>query len=121
MSGIGNNGTQLDGKAWTLAMYGSYHPGERLFVDGLLGYQRLSYDLERFITANDGRVRGSRDGDQWFASQGYAVVRFTTGELCDAFDGCVEEIMRSLGLMDERSRTPTPSPSPQGGGGPGLR
>ena len=65
---IGNNGTQLDGKAWTLAMYGSYHPGERLFVDGLLGYQRLSYDLERFVTANDGRVRGSRDGDQWFAS-----------------------------------------------------
>lgn len=65
---IGNNGTQLDGRAWTLAMYGSYHPGERLFVDGLLGYQRLSYDLERFVTANDGRVRGSRDGDQWFAS-----------------------------------------------------
>ena len=65
---IGDNGTQLDGKAWTLAMYGSYHPGERLFVDGLLGYQRLSYDLERFVTANDGRVRGSRDGDQWFAS-----------------------------------------------------
>ena len=31
-------------------------------------YQRLSYDLERFVTANDGRVRGSRDGDQWFAS-----------------------------------------------------
>lgn len=65
---IGDNGTQLDGKAWTLAMYGSYHPGERLFVDGLLGYQRLSYDLERFVTANDGRVRGSRDGGQWFAS-----------------------------------------------------
>lgn len=65
---IGNNGTQLEGKAWTLAMYGSYHPGERLFVDGLLGYQRLSYDLERFVTANGGRVRGSRDGDQWFAS-----------------------------------------------------
>ena len=29
---IGNNGTQLDGKAWTLAMYGSYHPGEDAFL-----------------------------------------------------------------------------------------
>lgn len=65
---VGNNGTELEGRAWTLAMYGSYQPGERLFVDGLVGYQRLSYDMERFVTANDGRVRGSRDGDQWFAS-----------------------------------------------------
>ncbi|KRA45202.1 putative Ig domain-containing protein [Pseudoxanthomonas sp. Root630] len=65
---IGDNGTQLDGKAWTLAMYASYQPGERLFVDGLVGFQRLSYDLERFVTTNEALVRGSRDGDQWFAS-----------------------------------------------------
>jgi uncharacterized protein YhjY with autotransporter beta-barrel domain len=65
---VGDNGTELEGRAWTLAMYGSYQPGERVFVDGLVGYQRLSYDLERFVTTNDGHVRGSRDGDQWFAS-----------------------------------------------------
>ncbi len=65
---VGDNGTELEGRAWTLATYASYQPGERLFVDGLLGYQRLTYDMDRFVSANDGRVRGSRDGDQWFAS-----------------------------------------------------
>jgi very-short-patch-repair endonuclease len=58
--------------------------------------------------------------DQWFASQGYTVLRFNTGELYEAFDGCVEEIKRALCLIDT-NRTPTPSPSPQGGGESGRR
>ena len=73
-----------------------------------------------------GRLERDAARDQWFASQGYAVLRFNTGELSDAFDGCVEEIMRELRLIDT---TGTPSPAgasrltrpsfgtPQGGGG----
>jgi very-short-patch-repair endonuclease len=39
--------------------------------------------------------------DEWFASQGYKVLRITTDELSDAFDGCIEEILGALGLMED--------------------
>jgi very-short-patch-repair endonuclease len=39
--------------------------------------------------------------DEWFASQGYRVLRITTDELSDAFDGCIEEILGALGLMED--------------------
>ena len=65
---VGRNGTRSDAKSYTLALYGSYHPGETFFLDGLLGYQWLSFDSRRYVTANGGRVRGERDGKQWFAS-----------------------------------------------------
>ena len=64
---IGNDGSRVDGSARTVAFYASYHPG-RLFVDTLLGYQSLDYDLRRYITANGGTVNGQRDGSQKFAS-----------------------------------------------------
>ncbi len=71
----------------------------------------IEVDGEHHFTP-EGLLRDS-DRDGWFASQGYRVLRFNT----DAFDGCVEEIMRALGPGAESSRSPTPSPSPQGGGG----
>ncbi|WP_176140814.1 putative Ig domain-containing protein [Pseudoxanthomonas indica] len=66
-SEIGNQGSRSEGKAYTLAGYASYHPG-KLFLDALVGYQDLSYELRRYVTANGGHVSGSRDGGQWFAS-----------------------------------------------------
>ncbi len=54
--------------------------------------------------------------DVWFTTQGYKVVRFNTGELSDSFEGCIEEVLRELGLMGCDRYTPTPTPSPQGGG-----
>ena len=38
--------------------------------------------------------------DEWFTGQGYRVLRFSTGELSDSFDGCVEEILRELRLVE---------------------
>src|SRR5262245_2667001 len=38
--------------------------------------------------------------DEWLATQGYKVLRFSTADLSDAFDGCVEEILGELGLME---------------------
>jgi len=49
-------------------MYGSYSPGEVFFMDGLWGYQRLDYDLRRFVTTNGAFVNGNRTGSQWFGS-----------------------------------------------------
>ncbi|MEO5322332.1 endonuclease domain-containing protein [Mesorhizobium sp. CC13] len=54
--------------------------------------------------------------DDWPATQGYKVLRFNTGELEASFNGCIEEILRELGLMRD---TPTLDPSPQEVGGRG--
>jgi outer membrane autotransporter protein len=65
---VGQNGSRSDAKSYTLAAYGSYHPGEIFFLDGLVGYQWMSFDSRRHVAANGARVRGERDGKQWFAS-----------------------------------------------------
>jgi uncharacterized protein YhjY with autotransporter beta-barrel domain len=65
---IGDNGSRSRGNAYTAAVYGSYHPGDVFFVDGIAGYQRLSFDSHRYVTADGGFVDGKRDGDQLFAS-----------------------------------------------------
>ena len=40
-----------------------------------------------------------RKRDAWLGDQGYRVLRFSTGELSDAFDGCIEDIMREAGVL----------------------
>ena len=35
----------------------------------------------------------------WLSSVGYRVHRITTGDLDEAFNGCIEDILRELGLM----------------------
>ena len=67
-SDIGDNGSRSEGTAYTFAMYASYSPGDRFFLDGLVGYQKLDYDLRRFVTSNGAFVNGSRSGTQWFGS-----------------------------------------------------
>ncbi len=67
-SDIGDNGSRGEADAFTLALYASYSPGDRWFVDMLLGYQSLGYELRRHVGANDSLVDGSRDGAQWFGS-----------------------------------------------------
>jgi len=67
-SEIGDNGARSDGTALTGALYGSFKPGGAFFIDGLFGYQSLDFDLRRTVALTGNRVRGSRDGSQWFAS-----------------------------------------------------
>jgi len=67
-SGPGDNASRGEADAFTLALYASYSPGERWFVDMLLGYQSLGYELRRHIAASDGIANGRRDGAQWFGS-----------------------------------------------------
>jgi uncharacterized protein YhjY with autotransporter beta-barrel domain len=66
---VGDNGTNSRARAYTVAIYSSYHPGQSFFVDGLVGYQWLSFKSHRYITGSaDDFATGSRDGEQWFAS-----------------------------------------------------
>lgn len=67
-SDVGSNGSRSEGRAYTFALYGSYSPGEVFFLDGLWGYQKLDYDLRRFVTTNGNFVNGNRGGSQWFGS-----------------------------------------------------
>ncbi|TIV01520.1 MAG: autotransporter domain-containing protein [Mesorhizobium sp.] len=67
-SDIGDNGSRSTGHAYTAGLYASYHPGQNFFIDGLLGYQWLSFDSRRYLTSGGGFVTGDRDGGQWFAS-----------------------------------------------------
>ena len=46
------------------------------------------------------RIQRDAIRDEWLATQGYKVLRFSTADLSDAFNGCVEEVLRELGLME---------------------
>ncbi|TPM30803.1 endonuclease domain-containing protein [Mesorhizobium sp. B2-3-5] len=45
------------------------------------------------------QMEKDRIRDGWLRTQGYRVLRFSTGELTESVDGCVEEILRELGVM----------------------
>ena len=65
---MGSNGTSNEGEAFTFALYTSYHPNQTWFMDALLGYQSIDYNLRRYVTANGNTVFGQRDATQLFAS-----------------------------------------------------
>lgn len=67
-SDIGDNGSHSTGESYTAGVYASYHPGHNFFIDGLVGYQWLSFDSQRYLTSGGGFATGERDGGQWFAS-----------------------------------------------------
>ena len=46
------------------------------------------------------QVRHDATRDSWLTGQGYKVLKFTTGELSESFDGCIEEILREIGLIE---------------------
>lgn len=47
------------------------------------------------------QMRRDARRDAWFSQRGYRVLRLTTAELSDAFDGCVEAVLAGLGLMED--------------------
>ncbi|HET7369382.1 MAG TPA: putative Ig domain-containing protein [Gammaproteobacteria bacterium] len=65
---VGDNGSRSTADSYNVALYGSYHPPESVYVDAVVGYQWLSLEARRYITANGGLVHGNRDGKQWFGS-----------------------------------------------------
>lgn len=67
-SDVGQHDSRSETDAYNLAVYASYQPGERFYVDGLAGYQWLRFDARRHVTDNGATVQGRRDGTQTFAS-----------------------------------------------------
>lgn len=67
-SDIGQHGSRSTTDSYSVAFYGSYRPTTNVYVDGLLGYQWLSFDARRYVTGDGSVATGSRDGKQWFGS-----------------------------------------------------
>jgi very-short-patch-repair endonuclease len=85
-------------------------PIGRFVVDFAFQQHKLVIDVdgEHHFTSEGLRRDGERDA--WLGRVGYRVLRFNTGELSDSFGGCVEEILRALGLMGEAFERGLPPP-----------
>jgi very-short-patch-repair endonuclease len=47
------------------------------------------------------QIAWDRERDGWLTTQGYRVLRFTSTELAQRFDGCIKEILRELGVNSD--------------------
>ena len=61
----------------------------------------------RLVIELDGQCHVEGDGperdkkrDEWFATAGYRVFRIATGEFAENPDGCIEHILRELGVTN---------------------
>ena len=89
-------------------------PIERFGVDFVAHEHSLIIEVDGEHHFTEDGLNRDAERDKWLATQGYRILRVSTGEVADQCDGRIEEILAALGLMDETS---TPNPSPQGGGG----
>ncbi|RKQ41422.1 Ig-like domain-containing protein [Enterobacter sp. R1(2018)] len=67
VSDIGDDGSRNNGQAFSTALYGSFHP-DAWFIDGLMGFSRLSFDSKRAVSGSSARAQGSRSGHQAFGA-----------------------------------------------------
>jgi large repetitive protein len=65
---IGHNTSHDSADSYNVALYESFSPSPATFIDGLISYQWLSFDANRYVTADGNTVSGSRDGSQLFGS-----------------------------------------------------
>ncbi|WP_422403825.1 putative Ig domain-containing protein [Pseudomonas sp. GZD-209] len=67
---VGEHDSRSEGDALGLAAYLSVNPLSEVYIDALLGYNRIRFDARRYVTADpsNGYAHGSRDADQLFAS-----------------------------------------------------
>jgi uncharacterized protein YhjY with autotransporter beta-barrel domain len=76
---VGTDGTNSSSKSFTIAGYGSYQPADNMYIDGLLGYGRLDYHTDRFVTPIGQFARSDRSGDFLFGSLTGGYEFHTTG------------------------------------------
>jgi uncharacterized protein YhjY with autotransporter beta-barrel domain len=65
---VSENLSTSTGQSGVLATYATLRPDPRFFIDGVLGYSILHFDLNRFVTDAGGYASGHRDGSDVFAS-----------------------------------------------------
>ncbi|ALN86626.1 autotransporter beta-domain protein [Lysobacter capsici] len=60
--------SKLDAKQRALSLYGLWRPSEHWFVDGIIGWGRLDFDIRRYSATALATATAERDGDQVFGS-----------------------------------------------------
>lgn len=65
---VGNDGTRSKSGAISAGVYSSFQPTPSTFVDGLIGYEALDFETDRFVAPINDLARGRRDGNQLFTS-----------------------------------------------------
>ena len=58
----------LDGEQRSVSVYGLWRQGEHFFIDGVLGWGRLDFDIRRWSSTAGAAALATRDGDQAFGS-----------------------------------------------------
>ncbi len=69
-------------------------------ADFVIHSKSLIIEVDGEHPALPDRMARDAQRDDWLATKDYRILRFTTGELSDSFDGCVTEILHALGLME---------------------
>ncbi|MBI1686132.1 putative Ig domain-containing protein [Caulobacter hibisci] len=84
-SKIGKNGTKSRAESYSAGLYASLQPGEKTFIDGVIGLGSLDFDTRRYVTTTGELVNGERDGDQLFAALTFGVERRTQTSLLSPY------------------------------------
>lgn len=71
---FGDDRSDLSGEQRSFSAYGLWRAGEHLYIDGLLGWGRLDFDIERWSDIVGTAAKARREGEQRFLSlsMGYA-------------------------------------------------
>ena len=67
-STLSSDGSNNTAKGASIAVYSSYQPTPKTYVDALAGYGLLKYKSNRFVASVNSFAEANRDGDQWFGS-----------------------------------------------------
>ncbi|MDG2519318.1 autotransporter domain-containing protein [Lysobacter soli] len=60
--------SRLDAQQRAVSMYGLWRPAQRWFVDGIVGWGELDFDIRRHSDVADATATAARSGDQAFGS-----------------------------------------------------
>ena len=68
------------------------------FADFAIQSRKLIIELDGEHHFQPGGLERDMKRDAWLSELGYRTLRITTGELSENLDGCIETILRELGL-----------------------
>jgi hypothetical protein len=79
---VGSRDSRVESKTFVGVVYGSWRPQDGVYIDGMVGYGSLSFDMDRRVAIDSSLVTGSRDGKVVFGSLGLGFDRLVgTGRL----------------------------------------
>jgi uncharacterized protein YhjY with autotransporter beta-barrel domain len=93
------DGTRLTGRNYVAALYASWEPAPKFFIDGVFGAGRLNFDTRRMTVAST-LEQGSRNGDETFGAL-TAAWEYRQGHLFISPYGGLQAASASLGAYAE--------------------